>query len=244
MSDISNDDSRLRATEAQMRRALGLDETAAAGPAPAAPHPVSAGPHRPARRLRDGEVTVSAIQRDDLSGTSPLEAARQATRAQAAAREQAEQRLANAQDAIQDLQTKLGHERLAKEEMVERAAVEQQAKEQALASLQAELLAARAVWRQTEEQLKAALARCQALEQRLQDRRPVRQAEETTQAPPSTAQQQRKPHGAAPVGAENAVGAEPDAPVRRRGRPRKVHQPEPGSAIVEWWKPGWRDRYR
>jgi hypothetical protein len=111
-----------------MRRALGLDETAAARSAPAAPQPVS--PQRPARRfVRDGEVAVSLIQRDDLSGTSPLEAARQATRAQA------------------------------------------------------------------------------------------------------------------PVGAETAVVAERNSSPRRRGRRRKV-QPEAESAIVEWWKPGWRDHYR
>ena len=41
-------------------------------------------------------------------------------------------------------------------------------------------------------------------------------------------------------------GAETLAPARRRGRPRKVDQPQPEPKLdfVEWWKPGWKERLR
>ena len=106
MSD-SPDESRLQATEAQMRRALGLQDNAPSTPAPAAPSAVTPGMYRPARRfVRDGEVTISVTHRDDLAGSHPLEAARQALHAQTQAREQAERQLADAQATIRELQTK------------------------------------------------------------------------------------------------------------------------------------------
>ena len=59
MTDHSNDETRLRATETQMRRALGLQSTRAR-PGDGAPPPGPTGARRPARRfVRDGEVAVS-----------------------------------------------------------------------------------------------------------------------------------------------------------------------------------------
>ena len=81
MTDHSNDETRLQATETQMRRALGLQSTAArpgeVAPAPAAP----VEPRRTIRRfVRDGEVAVSVVHRDAAAGTNRLDAARQARR--------------------------------------------------------------------------------------------------------------------------------------------------------------------
>jgi DNA repair exonuclease SbcCD ATPase subunit len=225
MTDHSNDETRLQATETQMRRALGLQSTAAP-PGEVAPPPAPAGPRRPARRfMRDGEVAVSVMHRDTAAGTNRLDAARQALEAQTAAREQAEQRLAEAQETIRELRTQLAHARLASDEAVQRAAAEKQASEQALASLRAELLTTQASLQQAEQR------------QRL----PAKPAEE--RARPA----QRVMTGDLLAGIAEVGEAETATPARRRGgRPRKVEQPqpEPDLEFVEWWKPGWRERFR
>ena len=138
MSDTPNDELRLRETEAQMRRALGLNDqpSTSSGHAPsAASTGADLAPQR-RRFVRDGEVPVTVIHRDqgDASGTNALEAARQALREQVAAREHAEHLLQEAQATIHDLQTKLAHERLARDEAVQRVDSEKQVVEQALQS--------------------------------------------------------------------------------------------------------------
>ena len=147
MTDSPSDEVRLRATETQMRRALGLND---AGPAKSEPGPATApsnGPHRPFRRfVRDGDVPVSVIHRDDpaaATGTNQLDAARQTIRSLSVAREQAERQLSEAQNAVRDLQTKLAHERMAKEEAIRRVEAERQTVQQTLQSVQAELEAER-----------------------------------------------------------------------------------------------------
>ena len=227
MTDHSNDETRLRATETQMRRALGLQSTTAP-PDGAAPMPTSAGVHRPARRfVRDGEVAVSVVHRH-AAGGNRLDAARQALEAQTAAREQAERRLVEAQGTIRELQTQLAHARLARDEAVQRATEAKQANDQALAVLQAELQEAR--------------ARLQQIEPR-QQRLSARPAED----PPAAAKTaQRGMTGDLLAGLEAAAAAETPAPVRRRGRPRRAAPPqaEAEADFVEWWKPGWRERLR
>src|SRR5271165_3919775 len=98
MSDPSTDELRLRATEAQMRRALGLRDQPSSAPEPGSP-PATTGtaahPHR-RRFVRDGEVPVSVVHHDDGARTNKLDAARQALREQMAAREQAERLLEEA----------------------------------------------------------------------------------------------------------------------------------------------------
>ena len=226
MTDISNDETRLRATETQMRRALGLQQTPRS-PGTAAPTLAPGGSPRPARRfVRDGEVAVSVYQHDAAAGTNQLETARQAAQSEAVARGQAERRLAAAQETIRELQTQLAHERLAKDESVQRAAGEREAAEQALASLRAELLTVRAALRQTEQRLQA------LLERPAEDPRGRR-----------TGSPRRIVVDALPEGAAETM-ATPSAPARRRGRPRKAVQPEPASDFVEWWKPGWKKRLR
>jgi hypothetical protein len=117
MTDFHSDDARLRATETQMRHALGLHGDT--------PTRSSASGSQPQRRqfVRDGEVPVTVIHRshhaDGEVGTNQLDASRQAVRSEAAARERTQRLLEEEQATIRDLQTKLGHERLAKDEALE-----------------------------------------------------------------------------------------------------------------------------
>ena len=109
MTDSPPDDARLRATEIQMRHALGLH-----GDAPPQSSNTGLQPQR-RRFIRDGEGPVTIIHRehepDGQHGTNQLQAARQAIRSQAAARDRAERMLAAAQITIRDLQMQLAHER-------------------------------------------------------------------------------------------------------------------------------------
>lgn len=240
MSDLPSE-SRLQATEAQMRRALGLD--APANPKPGSPGPVISpgGHHRPARRfVRDGEIPVDVIRRDDAAGTNQLDAARQALRSETAVREEAQRLLAEAQEALRDLQTKLAHERMAKDEAVRRLEAQNQASEQALTAARSELLAERAGRQQAEAQAATALERCQAAERQLEEERT--QASGTVRARVPV----QKPTGKSAASVVPKHNGTPDIPVavRRRGRPRKEIQPIDQSEFVEWWKPGWKEHYR
>src|SRR5579862_2575246 len=146
MTDSRSDDARLRDAEAQMRRTLGLDRSP---PPRTEPNPQVSklgDPHTPRRRqfVRDGEVPVTVIHRQqnpDADSTNQLDAARQAIRVQATAREHAERLLTEAQVTIRELQTRLAHERLAKDEAIERAEATKQTVEKALETVRAELAA-------------------------------------------------------------------------------------------------------
>jgi len=64
MSQSPIEESRLRATEAQMRRALGLDQRPTSGHDTRLPAPAPAGAHHvPRRFVRDGDVQVAVVQR-------------------------------------------------------------------------------------------------------------------------------------------------------------------------------------
>jgi len=203
-----------------MRRALGLQSEGPAQPTPTVPSPTpTLGLHPQRRRfVRDGEVIVQHKEHSAAgeTGTNQLASARQALREQIAAREDAERALAEAQAAVRDLQTKLAHERLARDEAVNRAEAARQAAEQSLQAVREELEAERARRLQTEEKVAAATER---------DHETPRQAELLEPAPMP----------------------------RRRGRPPKLRQPEPAAEpagseqqaeFVEWWVPGWQDRFR
>lgn len=211
------DDVRLRAAEAQMRHALGLDGQ----PQPPRPdeQPPSPGPahdrlslHRPPRRfVKDGEVPVTVVRRthpvEGVASIAPaqsnqLEAARQTIRSQAAATERAERALTDAQTAVRDLRTKLAHERMAKEEAyqtVRRLEAERDAALSSVQTLRMELATERVGREKLEQELHKAVE--------------ARQAAETAQEMP------HRPRGrprkvVAPV--------DPLAPPRKRGRPRKI----------------------
>jgi hypothetical protein len=134
-----------------MRRALGLNGVPRThhGP-PAADHPETAarqrkftpGPHR-RRFAQDGDIPTTFLRRDtgeEGQAPSRLEAAEAALTHDTTARERAERALQEAQAHIHDLQTKLGHAELARQEALQAAERERQA----TATLRSEMLALRA----------------------------------------------------------------------------------------------------
>jgi hypothetical protein len=161
MTDSLSDDARLQATEAQMRRALGLHNASPTQdrPVPSRTAPGASSSQR-RRFVRDGEVPVSVIRRDqdDGANANKLDATRQALREQAEAREHAEHLLQEAQATIRDLQTKLAHERLAKDEAIQRVVSEQQVVEQALQRVQDELAVERDCRQKAEQERDEAVA--------------------------------------------------------------------------------------
>jgi hypothetical protein len=188
--------------------------------------------------VRDGEVPVTVIHHDDGAGTNKLEVARQALREQIAAREHAERQLQEALATVQALETQLAHERIAREEALKQADDRWQ-------QVGRQLEEERAARQQAEQESDAAVVARQEAQERLRE--------------VMAAQQARKPSGKAvrsargrKVGANTSRSDTSDleAPIvpanvkhaRRRGRPLKVQQTE--SEIVEWWKPGWKERFR
>ena len=147
-TDISDQDD----TEAKVRRALGLT-TGASGPGRPI-HAARSGERFAADRsksrfVQDGEVTVVMLRRDNgqhaadphaATGRSPairLEALEKSLKGEQHARETAERSLVEAQATIRDLQTKLGHALLVRDEAranAERVETEKQALQQVLAT--------------------------------------------------------------------------------------------------------------
>ena len=178
------------------------------------------------------------------SGGNQLEAARQTIRSLTAARELAERSLAQAETTIRDLRTKLAHERLARDEAVTRVGTERQTAEQA----QTELVTERAARRQAEMRL------AQVLDQQPTEApsrgRPGRKVGRAGAAAAPSMAIDVEPEGTAEDGtivrmtAREPIGNDVAQPTqaRRRGRPPKISQPE--AEFVEWWKPGWKERFR
>ena len=214
-------DARLSATELQMRRALGLDrETSRVSQLTHSPNP-SNGVHQRRQFARDGDVPVTLVHSDSGSRLQQLDAARQSLRQQTAAREEAERLLADARNTIHDLETKLGHERLARDEVTQRTNAERLQIEEALTAVQEELATERALRARAERERDEAVVATQTAEQRLR------------QTAVKAACHHRRP-------------CLSDQPRRRRGRPPKVVRevaPD-NSDIVEWWSPGWQEKYR
>jgi hypothetical protein len=95
MSESIPEYARLRATEAQMRRALGLAASTQGRSTPIHSTSATYGSHRQRHRfIRDGEVPVTFIRRNRYPvgepGTNQLDAARQAMQFHAAAGERSE----------------------------------------------------------------------------------------------------------------------------------------------------------
>jgi len=157
MTDSSADDVRLRATEVQMRRALGLQDASPRSKGEYQPTPTIATRRPPRHFVRDGEVPVTFVHRDyrrDGPSGSDLNTTRQALTEQTTAKKRAERSLEQTHATIRDLQTKLADEHLAKNEALEaarRAADEACAAQQNLRAVQDELLDERLA-RQSAEQ--------------------------------------------------------------------------------------------
>jgi hypothetical protein len=265
MSEVTNDESRLRATEAQMRRALGLQDGSSPRPQPNHSAPVFNGSHRPPHRfVRDGEVPVVHLDHHphgEPSGNQ-LEAARQTIRSLTAARELAERSLAQAETRIRDLRTKLAHERLARDEAVTRVGTERQTAEQA----QTELVAERAARRQAEARFAQILECRPEAEGRLGHVVTAQEGQQPSQAASRGRPGRKVGKAGATAAPSAAIDAEPEGTdedgttvrktvrepktndvaqptqARRRGRPPKINQPE--AEFVEWWKPGWKEQFR
>ena len=184
------------------------------------PNP-SNGPHQRRQFARDGDVPVTMVHSDSGSRFQQLDAARQALRQQTAAREEAERLLADARNTIHDLETKLGHERLARDEVTQRINAERLQIEEALTAAQEKLATECAMRARAERERDEAVVATQTAEQR------QRTAVKIALPPP------------APFPS--------DQPQRRRGRPPKVARQDVASdhsEIVEWWSPGWQEKYR
>lgn len=159
MTDSPQDDARLRATEAQMRRALGLQDHEVPRSEPDRSVTPLSRTHTQRRRfVQAGEVPVTLIHRqsEEGVGTNLLGAARRALGEQVAAREAAEHALAEAQGMIRDLQTKLAHERLGRDEQAARVDAERRADQQAIEALRAELAAEQSAREEAEARLRDA----------------------------------------------------------------------------------------
>jgi hypothetical protein len=220
MSEADSDDPRGSAAEQQMRRVLGLGEGSSPGVrfSNSTTHV-----QHPQRRqfVRDGDVPVEVLHGHDSSRINQIAATREALQAQIVARERAERLLTEARGTIHDLQTKLGHERLARNEAAQHAEAAKRDFEEVLAVARQELEDERALRMAAARERDQAVVARQAAEDRLR--------------------QARKAAG----GVNAASAAEPPAAApqtRRRGRPPKVVLDDP--AVVEWWEPGWKKRYR
>jgi len=192
-------------------------------------------------------VTVVHREHDQGAGTNKLDAAQEALHEQMAARGQTEQLLQEARATIRALETKFAHERIAKEEAVRRSEDERQA-------IQDELATERAGRQQAEQQRDEAVVGRQKAEERLRRVTGVQEAQ-TASVDPVTAKRGRSAGQAGvvrsvegPTVARDILtatgtvdGTRTVEVARKRGRPPKVRQPEP--KFVEWWKPGWRERY-
>ena len=248
-----------------MRHALGLRGNTPARSKADHPTTSTSGSPPPRRRFaRDGEVPVTVIRRDHQPdaehGINQLDAARQAVRSEAMARERAERSLEEAQITNRDLQTKLAHERLAKFEALEaaqRAATAEQAVQQTLHLVQAELVAEVLALRNIEDALAEAQERRLEVEGRFLAAQQARKPSSRSHGFPDATKTRRKATAVLnsdaqrhTTGTTRATAPEPkretngpammDGRVRtiqarRRGRPAKASDQE--SPIVEWWKP-------
>jgi hypothetical protein len=202
-----------------MRRALGLDGETPPISHLTHSHTPSNGPHQRRQFARDGDVPVTIVHSDSGSRLQQLDATRQALRQQTTAREEAERLLVDARNTIHDLETKLGHERLARDEVTQRINAERVQIEEALTAVQVELVTERAVRARAERERDEAAVATQTAEQRT----------------------------AIKAGLPTPAPLPSDQPPRRRGRPPKVTRQDVASddsEIVEWWSPGWKEKYR
>jgi hypothetical protein len=233
--------------EQQMRRALGLygdaprprPETDRSEPAQRTGGGFMQGVHR-RRFVQDGEVPVTVVRRDTPDAAHPgsgqaaptssrLQRVEAALAAETAGRERAERTLHEAQAALQALQTKIGHNDLAKSEALaasKRHLDEIVALKQELAAGAERLLEAEARAADIEEDMRA--MRSELTEERRARKLADRLLREATdEAAPA------EPVEIAPVQRPRDTIERIPA---RRGRPPTVHvEPEVEPEPVKWW---------
>jgi len=254
-------------TEAQMRRALGLygdqprhrtEPDRSDGPQRSMDRYAPGGHRR--RFVQDGDVPVTIVRRDGnpdplanrpAAQVPPSQSRLQRTEAalavETAARDRAERALADAQAIIRDLQTKIGHAELAKNEALEAARREREAHatlqaahddherqlaeadehvkaaEQALETAEATLFDERSARRAAERSLREAVAARESAELLLQE-----MSEEPTPEPIPLQ---------LPLPVKARVATRPEVePVVARRRPKTITpEPEVEPEPVKWW---------
>ena len=233
--------------EQQMRRALGLygdaprprPESERAEPAQRAGGGFMQGVHR-RRFVQDGEVPVTVVRRDIPDAahagggqatptSSRLQRVEAALAAETAGRERAERALHEAQAALQALQTKIGHNDLAKNEAIaasKRHLDEIVALKEELAASAERLLEAETRASDIEEDMRA--MRAELTEERRARKLAERLLREATEEAAPAVAFEVAPAPRAPEPIERVPA--------RRGRPPAVHaEPEVEPEPVKWW---------
>jgi len=264
-SAVPSEPSHLDDAEAQMRRALGLNggfnrpkpEPERAEPAQRSAERFGFNSHR-RRFVQDGDIPVTVVRRDgpaEHSGpraTTPAPASNRLQRiegqlaVEAAARATAERALAEAQAAVRDLQTKLGHAELAKHEALEQTRREREA----TAALRASANEQAVLRQEAEERAQKAEQTAHTLQLDLSNERTARRAAEKALRAAEDAQTAAEalvrelsdqsstvPEPVAPVSRRAPSIAAAASPSRRKPVPVTEAEPEP----VKWWlntKPG------
>jgi hypothetical protein len=264
--------------ESQMRKALGLlgessrhrpDSDRMEQPARLSDR-FNGGLHR-RRFVQDGDIPVTVLRRDpgheapahrgvvapDAPTSSRLQRTEAALAAETAAREKAERSLVETHSVVRDLQTKIGHAELAKNEAIDALRREREA----VAQLRGEYDALDERLLEALDQARGAERASQACQEQLTDERHARKAAEKAlriaESARETAEQlvrtlsEEMPapvHAAKPLGRPRII-AEPEpviVPVRR-GRPPLGAAAEAEQEPVKWWlntntKPGGKKR--
>jgi hypothetical protein len=233
--------------EQQMRRALGLygdaprprPESERSEPAQRAGGGFMQGVHR-RRFVQDGEVPVTVVRRDIPDAAHPgsgqaaptssrLQRVEAALAAETAGRERAERALHEAQAAVQALQTKIGHNDLARNEATaasKRHLEEIVALKEELAASGERLLEAETRASDIEEDMRA--MRAELTEERRARKLAERLLREATEEAAPAAAYEIAP----PPRSHDPVERIP----ARRGRPPTVHaEPEVEPEPVKWW---------
>jgi len=221
----------LEAAEAQMRKALGLEGTTLRLPLDSEPEQREHG-HRPAERgafsghrrrfVRDGDVPVTVRRRDPVAepSRSRLQQVEAQVAAELAARTQAERALAEAQAQARDLQTKLGHAELTKDEALEAV----RRNRETITELESEAAQQATLRRETEERAVQAEQAKAGLQASIEKERTARKAAENALR---LAEEARNT-------AERLMRELSKAPPAHRSRASKaVTEPEPEP--IKWW---------
>ena len=210
------------------------------------------------RFVQDGDIPVTVLRRDQgyeqpvhrgiaapiAPTSSRLQRTEAALAAETASREKAERSLAETQFAVRDLQTKIGHAELAKNEAI--AALQRE--REATLQLRADSEAGTERLQEVLEQVRVAEQRAQSWQEQLAEERQARKAAEkalrATEIALDTAEQlvrSLSEETPPPVRAEPArrprVLAEPEVVVAtaRRGRPPEAAPADPEPEPVKWW---------
>lgn len=209
------------------------------------------------RFVQDGDIPVTVLRRDQgheppahrgtaapaAPSSSRLQRTEAALAAETAAREKAERSLAETQSVVRDLQTKIGHAELAKNEAIEALRQERET----IAQLRSESEAWEERLQEALEQARAAVHSAQVCQEQLAEERLARKSAEKALRAAESARESAEelvrklseevptPRRAPQQSRRTHVVAEPEivATKPRRGQPAQpvAAEPEP----VKWW---------